>query len=173
MDLDSNRVEDTLEARIRHSTLQLLTGLESRADKFMCYSPEYDLDSCPWRSACGAAIGCLEANHTSRGVMVGGVPIGSEGYVLSVLGTKADEVVSYIDSTIDRLREHPHALWASLYYCCQTRFDYWLRHVPACATMQFTPRIDDALMRGVTALTYTGCIDDPLTLRRIRLPARM
>ena len=110
---------------------------------------------------------------THRGIIVGGVPIGSNVFVRIKLHEKATEIVEYIDATVERLSEHPHALWAALYYCCQSRFDYWLRHVAPYFTTGPAGLIDDALMRAVTVLTYQGCADDPLTRRRLRLPARL
>ena len=108
-----------------------------------------------------------------RGIMVGGVPVGSDRYIDAVLGDKAQEIVQYIETTVERLRDHPQALWASIYYCCQSRFDYWLRHVAPWFTRRPANLIDAALIRAAEALTYDGCILDPLTLRRFQLPARM
>ena len=71
------------------------------------------------------------------------------------------------------MREHPHALWAALYYCCQSRFDYWLRHVPPRHTAVPAANIDAALLHAFSTLTYAGCPDDRITRRRIRLPARL
>eukprot|EP00966_Prymnesium_polylepis_P057518 1331875-Prymnesium_polylepis.1 len=65
--------------------------------------------------------------------MVGGVPMGTPQYVQAVLTAEVDEIVSYIQTTVTQLRPHdPHAVWASLYfeyYCCSSRFDFWLRHL--------------------------------------------
>ena len=116
-----------------------------------CYSPSYDLDACPWRAAAGVPIG---ATGGARGIIVAGVPIGENAYVAEVLRHKADEIIEYIDATTERLREHPHALWAALYYCCQSRFDYWLRHVPPRHTAVPAANIDAALLHAFSTLTY-------------------
>ena len=48
----------------------------------------------------------------------------------AVLTAKVDTIESHIDDTVKELqRESPHAVWAALYYCCASRFDYWLRHL--------------------------------------------
>ena len=92
----------------------------------------------------------------------------------AVLEDKADEIVQYIDKTAAELKNHPHALWASLYYCCQSRFDYWLRHLPPVFTMPHASTIDNAIVRVLEQLTYDGCLstDTRYTLARARLPAR-
>ena len=46
----------------------------------------YDLDFCPWRQRAGIPIGRLSADAAApRGVMVGGVPMGTPQYVQAVL----------------------------------------------------------------------------------------
>ena len=53
--------------------------------------------------------------------------MGTPQYVQAVLTAEVDEIVSYIETTVTQLRPHdPHAVWASLYYCCSSRFDFWL-----------------------------------------------
>ncbi len=153
-------------------TLRLLTGLESHVGKFACYSPSYDLLSCPWRADLGAAIGCIDGRPDLLGVMVGGVPVGSDEYITAALTSVADGVIEYIDSTVERLADHPHALWAALYYCCQSRFDFWLRHLEPHFTRSHAHRLDQAMLRAASRLTYDGCLDDPLTRRRFHLAAR-
>ena len=89
-------------------------------------------------------------------IIMGGVPVGDDDYVHAVLEDKADEIVQYIDKTAAELRNHPHALWASLYYCCQSRFDYWLRHLPPVFTMP----------HATTPLTMqlSGCLNSSHTM---------
>ena len=63
----------------------------------------------------GAALGgeTTPDGAFTHGVMIGGVPVGDDAYVLEVMRRKADEIVSYIDDTMTELRDHPHAAWAS------------------------------------------------------------
>ena len=107
-------------------------------------------------------------------MMIGGVPIGTDDYIAASLAEKADEIVGYIEATVASLSDHPHALWAALYYSYQTRFDFWLRHLEPYQYHTRTPasRIDDALQRAAESMTYAGCFTDPHTSRRFHLPAR-
>ena len=104
--------------------------------------------------------------------MVGGVPIGRDDFVHRVLLEKAQEVVTYIEQTAIRLADHPHALWSAVYYCCASRFDYWLRHVVPFHSRPVVLLVDQALLQVAEQLTYQGCFGDPITLRRLRLAAR-
>ncbi len=109
-------------------------------------------------------------------MMIGGVPIGTDDYIAASLAEKADEIVGYIEATVASLSDHPHALWAALYYSYQTRFDFWLRATSS-PTGQYhtrTPasRIDDALQRAAESMTYAGCSADPHPSGRFHLPAR-
>jgi len=105
--------------------------------------------------------------------MVGGVPIGEPAFVLEVLRRKADEIVSYIDTTMSSLRDHPHSAWASVFYCCTSRFDHWLRHLPPYQTAPASERIDERLMEAAEQLSYEGLLDDDITRERFGLAARM
>ena len=145
-------------------TLRLLTGLDSHVGKYACFSHEYDLAACPWRAVLGVPIVGV--------IMVGGVPIGDEMGVLLTLREKGQEVATYIDETARRLRDHPHALWAALHTCCQSRFDYWLRHCEPWQTEEAAGLVDAAITRAVEQMTYVGCLGDEYTSRRFCLPAR-
>ena len=152
------------------ATLQRLTGLQSHVGKFACCSPQHQLQTCPWRLDAGVPLGT--GPTIGHGLMVGGVPIGDNAFVYDALLTKAYDVVNYVDTTAARLRDHPHALWASLYYCCQSRFDHWLRHCPPVHTRVPAGLVDDAILRAIAQMSYQGMTGDPITLQRLRLPAR-
>ena len=54
-----------------------------RVDKLSCFSPEYDLETCPHRGAVPVGITRWVEDGEMvefRGVLVGGVPVGEEGY---------------------------------------------------------------------------------------------
>jgi hypothetical protein len=74
--------------------------LEVQASKSSCYSRTYDIDSCPWRAHAGIPIG---EEGGRRGILVGGVPLGSSGYVDAVLTAKVDTIESYINDTVSEL----------------------------------------------------------------------
>ena len=87
------------------------------------------------------------------GVIVGGVPVGTDAFVSFRLEAKASEIISDIESTVAIMRQDsPHATWALLYYSLQCRFDYWLRHVPPEFCWEPASRIDAALERAATAM---------------------
>jgi len=108
-----------------------------------------------------------------HGVLVAGVPIGDAHYVDTVLARIAADTESYISKTVTELRCDPHAAWTSLYYAAQHRFDFFLRHLPPAVTDAYARRLDAAVITAAASLGYAGCLDDPITRRRIRLPARM
>jgi len=154
------------------ATLELLTGLTSNVRKFVCYSPEHDLLSCPWRADARVPLG-VDLSSGGRGVMVAGVPVGDDLFVRTKVKDIADGVVAYVRATAVKLRDHPQALWAALYYGCQSRFDYWLRHVAPRVTSDSAALVDAALLDVGEQLTYAGCLRERLTLSRVRLPGRM
>jgi hypothetical protein len=154
------------------NTLKAMTDLEVQPTKYSCYSPEYDLENCPWRARVGAPIGVDEIGRGFRGIIVAGVPIGQADYRRVALDAKAKEIVKYIEDTVEKLSCNPHALWAALYYCCQSRFDFWLRHETPDITRSGAGQVDAALEKAVESLSYSGMLDDDILLARLRLPAR-
>ena len=136
------------------ATLKEMTDLEVQPTKYSCYSHEYDLETCPWREQVGAPVGVEEDEHGRAvyGIVVAGVPIGQPDYRRVVLATKARSIVKYIEDTVAKLSCNAHALWAALYYCCQSRFDFWLRHEAPGITRPYAEQIDAALARAVESL---------------------
>jgi len=125
----------------------------------------------------GAAIGAEQVGSgygpDAHGVMVGGVPVGEDEYVREVMRRKADEIVSYIETTMSSLRDHPHSAWAALYYTCAQRLDHWLRHLPPYQTRLAAQRVDDAMRAGAEQLGWLGMLDDPIARERFGLAPRM
>jgi len=97
--------------------------------------------------------------------MVGGVPIGDAEYVRAVMDQQATEICELIENTATELQSKPHAFWSCLYY--------WLRHMPPRQTIGAAARVDRALLTAAYSLGYDSIFEDQLTLRRLRLPARM
>ena len=164
-------------------TLREMTRLEMNVAKYSCWSPAYDLASCPWRRQFGIPLGFVTTRGVQprgdagdvvgRGVMVGGVPVGEEAFVTEVIRQEGEAVVSYIEKTLLELRGSDHyGLWACLQYCCQSKFDYMLQHVPPSFTDHDAARIDAALVRVAQQLSYDDVLSDGITMRRFRLPAR-
>ena len=105
--------------------------------------------------------------------MVGGVPIGDAEYVRAVMDQQATEICELIENTATELQSKPHAFWSCLYYSLAPRIDYWLRHMPPRQTIGAAARVDRALLTAAYSLGYDSIFEDQLTLRRLRLPARM
>ena len=157
--------------------LYYAAGGEVQFSKLSCYSPQLNLTQCPFRMAAGVPVGTFSARGASIGcgIMVVGVPIGDYPFVNAFLSTKVDEVVSYIDTTVDRFHSQlrsRHALWSAVYYCCKSRFDYWLRHCLPEEVRLHVGRIDDALIAAASSLGYHGMFQDPILRTRLHLPAR-
>jgi hypothetical protein len=151
------------------------TGVEMQQAKYACWSPDYDLVVCPYRQRMQVPIGqrALEDGSVVYGIVIGGVPVGQTLYVEDAMRQIADGIVSYIYTTITQLRDHPHAAWAALVYCCQSRLDYWLRHVPPSMTRTAAMRVDRALVEAAEMLGYDGMLAEPLTRIRFHMPSRM
>ena len=65
------------------------------------------------------------------GLTVNGVPIGSPGYIDSVLRAKVSSLVGDDVKITDLLRgRDPHALWATLRLCRAPQLQHWLRCLP-------------------------------------------
>ena len=86
---------------------------------------------------------------------------------------QAPEICELIENTATELQSKPHAFWSCLYYSLAPRIDYWLRHMPPRQTIGAAARVDRALLTAAYSLGYDSIFEDQLTLRRLRLPARM
>ena len=61
--------------------------------------------------------------------MVGGVPVGSEGFCVNSLSLRSRKIVSKIENTQSMLRSFSsQALHTANYYCLSCLGDYWLQH---------------------------------------------
>ena len=94
------------------AAVQQMAGLVMQVGKLTCWSPEYELEHCPFRRQMGVTRGSLNLprypdlsggplpEERGYGVMVGGVPIGDAYYVHESLRSTAAGVVSYIETTV-------------------------------------------------------------------------
>ena len=87
-----------------------------------------------------------------RGIIVGGVPVGEEDYEMEWMARRGAAVAGYITSTREQLRHLPGHLWAILFYCLQSRLDYWLRLLPTDITRSAAQAVDAALLSTVEAV---------------------
>ena len=65
-------------------------------------------------------------------------------------------VAGYITSTREQLRHLPGHLWAILFYCLQSRLDYWLRLLPTDITRGAAQAVDAALLSTAEAAGRPG-----------------
>ena len=65
-------------------------------------------------------------------------------------------VAGYITSTREQLRHLPGHLWGILFYCLQSRLDYWLRLLPPATTRSAAQAVDAALLSTVEAAGRPG-----------------
>ena len=108
---------------------------------------------------------------------MGNVPIGTSGFVQVKLRAKADEIVRYVANTVQHLNAaEPQALWAAIQHCCQSRFDFWLRHCDPSQTQEVVEIIDTAVMQAAAHAMRQDVDElraDHFIWRRLRLPSRM
>ena len=107
------------------------------------------------------------------GIMVMGVPVGDEAFVAAVMAKKVRGTVSKINSTFESLRNsHKQTLHCIAYYCLNSLFDHWLQGLLPQHSVAHARLVDDALDAVLRHTLVPGALDDPLTLRRLRMPAR-
>ena len=132
-----------------------------------------------WRIRSQTPVGsCTGADGTMHyGITVGNVPIGTPGFIQVKLRAKADEVVRYVAKTVQHLNAaEPQALWAAIHYCCQSRFDFWLRHCDPSQTQEVVEIVDAAVMQAAALAMRQDLGElraDHFIWRRLRLPSRM
>ena len=82
--------------------------------------------------------------------------------------------MSKIRSVKDQLRDRNlQSLYAVNYDCLQHKFQYWAQHCYPEDIARAASMVDDAILEVVRASVSDEVADDPLFLRRMRLPARM
>ncbi len=113
------------------------------------------------------------------GITVGGVPVGEDDFEMEWMARRGATVAGYITSTREQLRHLPGHLWAILFYCLQSRLDYWLRLLPTDITRGAAQAVDAALLSTAEAAGRPGMFTEEdgtqaegVMLRRLRLPAR-
>jgi hypothetical protein len=105
--------------------------------------------------------------------MVMGVPVGDDAFVAAVMAKKVRGTVSKINSTFESLRNsHKQTLHCIAYYCLNSLFDHWLQGLLPQHSVAHARLVDDALDSVLRHTLVPGALDDPLTLRRLRMPAR-
>ena len=109
------------------------------------------------------------------GLMVCGVPVGTDAYVAASLGRKVTEVLSNFNIISNELRSaHLQSLHVLAVYSLQHMIEYWAQHAYPSQSAAPLQRFDDGLT-DVLAAAHGGrfVVDDSLLDRRLRLPARL
>jgi len=150
-------------------------GLELRVDKSKCFSFGVDLSDHQDRPASmplGTAI--TTDGRVGYGIMIGGVPVGDNTFVHTVLDGKVHNAMSKANKLVNKLRDvHLPSLWTTLYYAIQPLFHYWLQHCYPTDCVEHAGQLDE-LHAAVASTCIPGLnVDDDITLRRLRLPSRM
>ena len=83
----------------------------------------------------------------------------------------------YVAKTVQHLNAaEPQALWAAIQHCCQSRFDFWLRHCDPSQTQEVVEIVDAAVMQAAALAMrqdFGELRADHFIWRRLRLPSRM
>ena len=167
-------VEQVFPAILRFAARIHALGLELQLHKCKCYSPATDL-SCHVARPPAVVVGTeLLQSGPVRGVVVCGVPLGEADFISHHLDCKVEEAMSTITTISTKLRDrHLQALWSVTYHCIQTKFQYWAQHCPPTVVQNAAAKFDAAILEVAATCIGNNIRQDPLTLRRLRLPARM
>jgi len=112
---------------------------------------------------------------THLGITVYGAPIGSEGYVRTILARKCDEIAGISDKLINTLgSSHKQALWVLTLLSTSRKFDYFARHNFPADTADSCATFDNIILKqAAMALGFDPENEhDGLMLRRLRMPLR-
>ena len=79
----------------------------------------------------GFVLGGIDVEgQFAPGLLVYGVPVGSDLFVIKMLDNKVKEIEANAEKAIDLLSHDKQALWTVLRSSIQHQFDYWLMLVP-------------------------------------------
>ena len=121
--------------------------------------------------------GCVRLPDGSEayGLLVGNVPVGDDAYVHAQLQAKTDRALSKITTISSQLRDvHLQSLHCVMHYALHPLLDYWLQHSYPHHSIPQAALLDAALLAEVQhSMVRAGAAVDELTVRRLRLPARL
>ena len=170
-----------LEAAVRFAK-DLLANTGCAVECMHVYSKSYDLSQCPHRIAAEQALNIPievagradEVGVFHRGVVILGATIGSEQFESLFYEERASKTVSKIDHTVSLLQSTDAAsLGALTFSCLSSTADYDLRLAASADSVRpLAEAVDDALLRAYAVSQLPSLLQDPLLVRRIRLPAR-
>ena len=156
-------------------------GLELVPRKSICYSPRLreQLEVDPHRlqhlSACTVGRAGTDQEEAAYGMVVAGVPVGDAAFVAQHMDGVTGGIVSKVKKTVSMLQHRsPQALHTLIFYCIQPLLVFWLQHLPPQQVLPYAERVDEAVLEAFAAAVgaSTEDLQEPLTTRRVRLPAR-
>ena len=114
-----------------------------------------------------------EAGVFHRGVVILGAPIGSERFETLFYEERASKIESKIDNTFNLLQSTDTvSLGALTYSCLSSSADYDLRLAASAESVRpLAEAVDAALLRAYAVSQLPSLLQDPLLVRRLRLPA--
>jgi len=137
-------------------------GLVSQARKCNVYSPEGDVSAFPSSMA--------GADGSRQGVVVLGVPIGSDEFVLQTVGQRMRELGLVVP--LLRILRDPQMQYLLLRCCAHPRVSHLLRGVPPDLARPGAVQYDATILEGLQDL-LPGAPLSERALRVVRLPIRM
>ena len=112
----------------------------------------------------------------SLGIMVAGIPMGTEEFVDEQLEGKVDKVCESIKTIVKELRHLSHqALIAIITYCCAPMMNYEMRNIAPWTMEKHLQRVDRKLrqaMEMATGVAFEGPLMPPYADQRLKLPKR-
>ena len=167
--------DEVFPAVLRFAARVHALGLELQVPKCRCFSVAADLENHNSRpSTLPVGEVTLQDGVVARGITISGVPVGEARYVTSQLACKVEDMVSIIQIVSTKLRDrHSQALWSVVYHCLQSKFQYWIQHCTPDVVASAAQEFDASVLRAVCDCIGDGTAEDPICMRRLRLPARM
>ena len=118
-------------------------GLELQRHKCQVFSWQPVL---PPNSIPGMPLAGTDVNGTFEpGMLVYGVPVGTDAYVKSMMNIKVEEIAMGAVRACEVLGEERQALWTTLRLSTQQKLDYWLMLVHPSLMQAAASRMDDIL----------------------------
>ena len=152
--------------------LKEFCGLDLQRQKCRVFSW---LGVLPPGSIPGMPLAGLEINGLFEpGMLVYGVPVGTDMYVRSMMDTKIEEIAEEAVKVSQVLGEEKQALWTTLRLSTQQKLDYWLSLVHPTQMKESARRMDDVLWqmlevavgvhipRKEEGLGYEHCLNIPV-----------
>jgi hypothetical protein len=100
--------------------------------------------------------------------------VGDDIFVQASLDEKARRAMSKISIISKQLRDaHLQSLWTSIYYALQPIFHHWLQHNFPAHCRGYAQLLDTEILKATAVCIPTLELTDSLTVRRLRLPARL